>query len=50
MAGTIFINRRREDSIANWGDPGDDIARHQADDKPVGVAKNDRVIDDQAER
>jgi hypothetical protein len=43
-------HRRRENSIANWRDPGDDIAWHQADDKPVGVAKNDRVIDGQAER
>lgn len=31
-------------------DPRNDIAWHQADDKPVGVAQNDRVIDGQAER
>jgi hypothetical protein len=47
---SLCAHRRRENSIANWRDPGDDIAWHQADDKPVGVAQNDRVIDGQAER
>ena len=31
-------------------DSSDDVARHQADDEPVGVAENDRVIDRQVER
>jgi len=31
-------------------DPRNDIAWRQADDKPVGVAENDRVIDRQVER
>jgi len=34
-------------SISYGRDPGDDIARRQAHDKPVGVAKNDRVINRQ---
>lgn len=47
---SLCAYRRREDSIANWCDPGDDIAWRQADDKSVGVAKDDGVIDGQAER
>jgi hypothetical protein len=31
-------------------DPDDDVAWRQADDKPVGVVENDRVIDCQAGR
>jgi hypothetical protein len=46
---SLCAHRRREHSIANRRDPGDDIAWHQAHDKPVGVAENDRVIDGQAE-
>jgi hypothetical protein len=41
---------RRENSIRNWRDPGDDIARRKADDNSVGVAQDGRVIDGQAER
>src|SRR5207248_845997 len=47
---SLYAHRRREDPIANWRDPGDGIAWQQADDKPVGVAKNDCVIDGQAQR
>ena len=47
---SLCAHRRREHSIANWRDPGDGIAWQQADDKPVGVAKNDCVIDGQAQR
>lgn len=31
-------------------DPGDYVAWRQADDKPVGVVENDRVIDRKADR
>jgi hypothetical protein len=47
---SLCAHRCREDSIANWRDPGDDIAWRQADDKSVGVAQDDCVIDSQAER
>jgi len=31
-------------------DPGNDVARHQTEDEPVRVVKNNRVVDAQVER
>jgi hypothetical protein len=47
---SLRTHRRREHSIGDRRDPGNDIAWRQADDKSVGVAENDRVIGGQTER
>ena len=37
-------------NVRHGRDSGDDVAWRQADDEPVGVAENDRVVDRQVER